>query len=129
MARGLIIPVSENTIKGRAINCMNQTGLNGNPTSPENVSGYEKCMKIHVYLCKAASTEQENDPSFNAIYILREVVNAFICLAGGKNCTVYLIFGDSCSCSSHIALSPGVHGTVSVDDTVLQNRQTTNHER
>jgi hypothetical protein len=50
MARGLIIAVSEKMIKGNAMNCMNQTGLNGNPTSPGNVSGTEKCMTIHVYL-------------------------------------------------------------------------------
>ena len=50
IARGRIIAVSEEMIDENAMNCMNETGQNGNPTLSEKCSGTEKCLKLNVKL-------------------------------------------------------------------------------
>jgi len=72
MARGLIIVVSE-TIKGGAMTCMNQSGLNG---KPDFTGKYIWYRGVHEKSCLAIfgawqlARKQKNEPSFNAIYIL-----------------------------------------------------------
>jgi hypothetical protein len=97
MARGLIIAVSETMIKGGAMTCMNQTGLNGKPDFTGKSFWYRGVHKnscLAIFGAWQLARKQRNEPSFNAIHILWEVVNTFICLTGGKHCTAHLIVDD-----------------------------------